>query len=245
MTQMPQPMTFVLVPGAGGQAWYWHRVVEELEARGHAAVAVDLPAADDTAGLDVYADTIADAARGRDGVVLVAQSMGALSAPLVSARMPVSLLVLVNAMIPRPGETGGEWWEATGQAQAAEDLAVAQGRTPTTGFDVMDVFFHDVPPEVVDAAIEAGEPDQSEAPFARPFPLERWPDVPTRVVASTDDRLFPADFQRRVSVERLGIIPDEIPGGHLVALSQPIALTDRLVAYAMEAVGGQQPQPPS
>lgn len=109
----------------------------------------------------------------------------------------------------------------------------------------MDVFFHDVPPDVVDAAIEAGEPDQSETPFAQPFPLERWPDVPTRVVASTDDRLFPVAFQRRVAVERLGIIPDEIPGGHLVALAQPIALTDRLVAYATEAVGGQQPQPPS
>lgn len=30
-----RPATFVLVPGAGGQAWYWHRVVPELEARGH------------------------------------------------------------------------------------------------------------------------------------------------------------------------------------------------------------------
>lgn len=75
-TRTSLPVTFVLVPGAGGQAWYWHRVVEELEMRGHAAVAVDLPAADDTAGLDDYADTIADAAVGRDGVVLVAQSMG-------------------------------------------------------------------------------------------------------------------------------------------------------------------------
>lgn len=238
-------MTFVLVPGAGGQAWYWHRVVAELEARGHAVVAVDLPAADDTAGLDVYADAIADAAAGRDGVVLVAQSMGALSAPVASTRMSVSLLVLVNAMIPRPGETGGEWWKATSQAQAAEDLAVAQGRASTTGFDVMEVFFHDVPPDVVEAAIEAGEPDQSDTPFAQPFPLERWPDVPTRVVASTDDRLFPADFQRRVAVERLGIVPDEIPGGHLVALAQPVALTDRLEAYARELVGGQQLQPPS
>jgi hypothetical protein len=26
--------TFVLIPGAGGAAWYWHRVVPELRARG-------------------------------------------------------------------------------------------------------------------------------------------------------------------------------------------------------------------
>ena len=32
--------TFVLVPGAGGLGWYWHRVAERLAARGHEAVAV-------------------------------------------------------------------------------------------------------------------------------------------------------------------------------------------------------------
>ncbi len=74
-------VTFVFVPGAGGQAWYWHRIMAELEARGHTAIAVDLPASDDTADLDVYADTIAEAATERDGVVMVAQSMGGFSAP--------------------------------------------------------------------------------------------------------------------------------------------------------------------
>lgn len=232
----PKSVTFVLVPGAGGQAWYWHRVVAELEARGHAALAVELPADDDAADLDVYADAIAEAAAGRDGVVLVAQSMGGLSAPVACDRVPVLLLVLVNAMIPRPGETGGEWWEVTGQAQAASDFAAAQGRTSVGELDVMDVFFHDVPADVVDAAMEAGEPDQSDTPFTQPFPLEGWPDVPTRVVASQDDRLFPAEFQRRVATERLGITPDEVPGGHLVALAQPVALADRLETYAMEVL---------
>jgi pimeloyl-ACP methyl ester carboxylesterase len=67
--------------------------------------------------------------------------------------------------------------------------------------------------------------------------LAGWPDVPTRVVASRDDRLFPAEFQRRVATERLGITPDEVPGGHLVALGQPVALADRLEAYAVEVTG--------
>jgi hypothetical protein len=34
--------TFVLIPGAGGTAWYWHRVVPLLRAAGHEATAVDL-----------------------------------------------------------------------------------------------------------------------------------------------------------------------------------------------------------
>src|SRR5215211_4250774 len=116
--------TFVLVPGAGGQAWYWHRLTAELGRRGHRAVAVELPTGDDDAGLEAYADAVAvaagdvGAAGDADRICLVAQSMGGLTAPLVCARLPVGLLVLVNAMIPRPGETGGEWWAATGHEQA-------------------------------------------------------------------------------------------------------------------------------
>lgn len=111
-------VTFALVPGAGGQGWYWHRLVPELEARGHDAVPIDLPADDDTAGLAEYVDTIVESLGDRDPVVVVAQSMGGLSAPLVCARRSVRLLVLVNAMVPAPGETGGTWWAATGQAAA-------------------------------------------------------------------------------------------------------------------------------
>jgi pimeloyl-ACP methyl ester carboxylesterase len=38
--------TFVLVPGAGGVAWYWHRVVPILSEARHDAIAVDLPGDD-------------------------------------------------------------------------------------------------------------------------------------------------------------------------------------------------------
>jgi hypothetical protein len=38
--------------------------------------------------------------------------------------------------------------------------------------------------------------------------------------------------------ERLGVSGDEMPGGHLVALSQPDELTVRLVAYATQQYDG-------
>ena len=47
--------TYVLIPGAGGVAWYWHRVVPLLQAAGHEAIAVDLPGDDPAAGLPEYA----------------------------------------------------------------------------------------------------------------------------------------------------------------------------------------------
>jgi hypothetical protein len=219
-----------MVPGAGGRAWYWHRLTAELERRGHVAVAVDLPTDDDSAGLAAYADAVVAAAGDAAPVVLVAQSMGGLTAPLVCGRLPVELLVLVNAMIPVPGETGGEWWTATGQGAAQRAHWQEEG-LPGDPDDEAAVFFHDVPPDVVDLLRQ--QPfAQSTRPFEDPWPLGAWPDVPTRVVAARDDRLFPLAFQRRVASERLGIAVDEIPGGHLVALSRPVALADRLEDYA-------------
>jgi hypothetical protein len=53
-----------------------------------------------------------------------------------------------------------------------------------------------------------------------PWPLEAWPDVPTPILLCRDDRLFPAEFMRRVALERLGITDDEIAGGHCVALGR-------------------------
>jgi pimeloyl-ACP methyl ester carboxylesterase len=221
--------TFLLVPGAGGQAWYWHRLVPELERRGHDAVAVDLPADDETAGLAAYADTVVAAAGRRSPLVVVAQSLGGLTAPLVCARLPVELLVLINAMIPLPGETGGDWWKATAQQDARAAYWARAGIAGDPDDDAV-LYFHDVPADVTAAALQ--QPfAQSGRPLADPWPLPAWPDVPTRVVVGREDRLFPADFQRRVAADRLGLPVDEVPGGHLAALSRPAELADRLEDY--------------
>jgi pimeloyl-ACP methyl ester carboxylesterase len=213
--------TYVLIPGAGGDAWYWHRVEPLLRERGHDVVTVELPAADETAGLQRYADTVVEAAGDRGDIVLVAQSMGGLTAPLVCDRLPVKRIVLVNAMIPRPGETGGDWWANTGQEKASRELAEREGRDPDAPFDLQVMFLHDVPAEVIETAPAEPGPEQAGRPFADPWPLAAWPEVPTTVLAGTSDRLFPVEFQDRVARERLGLTPTHLPGGHLVALSRP------------------------
>jgi len=53
-------------------------------------------------------------------------------------------------------------------------------------------------------------------------------------VVDKDDRFFPRDSQCRGARERLGKSTDEIPGGHLVALSCPRKLAKLLVAYVKE-----------
>ena len=127
--------TFVLIHGAASDGWYWHLVVTELKARGHDAVAPDLPCDDDSAGLAEYADTVVDAIGDRSDLVVVGQSLGAFTAPLVCERVPVRLLVLVAAMVPSPGEPPGAWWANTGW-RAARDavcpvLLVRRGTSPS------------------------------------------------------------------------------------------------------------------
>jgi len=219
---------FVLVPGAGGAAWYWHRVVPELRARGHEAVAVDLPGANESAGLPEYADAVAEAIGGRHDVVLVAQSMGGFTAPVVCARIPVRLLVLVNAMIPLPGETPGAWWDNTGWEPAR--IAAARAGGYPAEFDLATYFLHDVSAEIV-ATGEGHNFPEADIAFGQPCAIERWPEVPTQVLAGRDDRFFPLEFQRRIAGERLGAPVDSVPGGHLVALSRPAELTDQLTRY--------------
>jgi len=218
--------TFVLIPGAGGTASFWSRVTPLLEASGHEAIAVDLPGADESAGLPEYTDLVLAAIADREDVVLVAQSMGAFTAPMVCARGPVRLLILVNAMIPRPGETPGEWGGHTGSDEAR--IAAARDGGYPAELDLDTYFLHDLPPEVLASDEVSGRPEADIA-FGQPCAIDRWPDVPTRVISGRDDRLFPLEFQRRVAQERLGLEVDVVPGGHLAALSYPAALADQIL----------------
>jgi hypothetical protein len=222
--------TYILVPGAGGEAWYWSHVVPLLEEAGHEAIAVELPTEDKDAGLSAYRDTILHAIDDRPDPILVAQSMGAFSAPLAAAQSNAQALLLVAPMIPEPGESAGEWWAATGSGVAYREAEAAAGRDPKAPFDPMAAFFHDVPAEIVREAEERGEPAQADKPFEEPWPLDAWPDIPTRVLVGLDDRLFPYAFAQRVSRDRLGIEPDAIATGHLPALAKPRELAAWLLS---------------
>ncbi|MEJ7841795.1 MAG: alpha/beta hydrolase [Rubrobacter sp.] len=228
---------YILIPGAGGDAWYWHLLEPKLRERGHEAVAVDLPADDDSAGLSEYADAVVGAIGERTDLVLVAHSLGGFTAPLVCRRVPVDLLAMLNAMVPLPGESPGDWWTNIAHARARREQAERDGRD-LAAEDVRDFFFHDVSPEVTAEAWARGEPRQSATPFTLPWPLKEWPGVPTRFLQGRDDRFFPVEFQRRVVRERLGMTPDEMDGGHLVALSRPEELASRLDNYWKERNDG-------
>jgi pimeloyl-ACP methyl ester carboxylesterase len=217
---------FVLVPGAGGAGWYWSRVVPLLESAGHTTTAIELPADDPGKGLPEYAALVADAMGAPGASVVVAQSLGGFSAAAATAHTRPKALVFLNAMIPVPGETSGEWWQAVGQGAAMLEAARAGGWS--TEFDLDTYFLHDIDP----ALAAEGEPHQRpehDVVFEAPCEFA-WPDVPIKVLAGADDRFFPVDFQRRVARDRLGLDVEVLPGGHLAALSQPEAVATALLS---------------
>jgi pimeloyl-ACP methyl ester carboxylesterase len=228
--------TFAFIHGGGDVGWYWHLVEREMHGLGHQTVAPDLPCDDDTASLLDYAETVVDAIDDRRDLIVVGQSYGGFTAPLVADRIPVQVLVLVAGMIPTPGETPAAWWENTGYRQAVAEQSQIDGGL-TGSDDPYVAFYHDVPPALADEAL-SNERSESVTAYNDPWPLDAWPAVPTKFIVCTEDRFFPAEFMRRVVAERLGIVPDEIAAGHCVALSRPRELASLLAGYASAPASG-------
>ena len=222
--------TFLLVHGAGDSGWYWHLVQAELEARGHHAVAPDLPCGNDTASLDDYAGTVASAAAGRPDLVIVGQSYGAFTATLAASLLPARLLVLLAGMIPVPGESPSQWWAGAGYREAAEEQARRDGGQ-TGNDDPLITYYNGVPRPLAEEALRRGGRGESSAVYNTPWPLDAWPDVPTKFILCQDDHFFPAALMRRLARERLGTDPDGVPGCHCAALSHPTELSELLVSY--------------
>jgi pimeloyl-ACP methyl ester carboxylesterase len=154
---------------------------------------------------------------GTDELIVVGQSFGGYVAPIVADSAGANRLILVAGMIPQPGESADEMWEATGW------------RMPR-GSGILELFYADVDPGLAAEAMSKGRPP-SDSTGAEPWPLAAWPDVPTHFILCRNDRFFPVEWLRPVVRARLGIEPDEIDSGHTPALSHPTELVELMESY--------------
>jgi pimeloyl-ACP methyl ester carboxylesterase len=233
--------TFGLVHGAWHGAWCWAALERELAARGHAAVAVDLPCDDPDAMFEDYAEAVVAGLAGQgEDVVLVGHSLGGLTIPLVAVARPVRRLVYLCALVAQPGASFSD------QMRAEPDIFVAgyeagigppddRRRTRWVDYGIaLETMYPDCTDAVAAAAFERLRP-QAAGVYRHPCPLDAQPDVPTAYVVATEDRIVNPAWSRRAAVERLRVEPVELPGGHSPYLARPAALADLLEDQASRA----------
>ena len=216
----------LLVHGAADTGWSFHRLAAELEGRGHAVAAPDLPCEDEAAGLEGYAEAalapLAALGRTDEPLIVLGHSLGGFTAPIVAERARAAHLVFLTAMVPRPGERADAWWSATGYAGALEAARVDEA-------DDVATFLHDVEPGLAAEALRRGR-GQAARMMGDPFPMTALTALPTTFLLCRDDRFFPAAWMRGVVADRLGIEPVEVPGSHCAPLSRPAELAAALDA---------------
>jgi pimeloyl-ACP methyl ester carboxylesterase len=222
--------TFGLVHGAWHGAWCWRYLAGELDARGFGSIAPDLPIDDVSAGLADYAAAVIDELSDADDVVLVGHSMGSLVIPLVAAARPVRGMVFLCSVPLVPGVTVGLDFGnmVTTEVTSAPRFRDHLGRDMFDNQTARRVFFHDCDDDVAAWAVSQLRP-QGPRPFTEQSPLEAWPETPSEVVLTEDDRAVSSTWAIGAAAGWLGRDPTMLPGSHSPFLSRPAALADVLV----------------
>lgn len=216
----------VLVHGAWHGGWAWEALEREMQLRGVATHAVELPSVGD-AEADLRRDvaTVRDAVAAVAGpVVLVGHSYGGVVITEAADDLEtVQRLVYVTAFVPDVGESlldqvsygPLDWIQPAGPGL----LGVAEDRA-------RDLFYADVDAAVA-AQAQARLRPQAAASFGQPVQAAAWRHVPSTYVVCSDDRCIPPSAQRQWSSRATETV--ELATGHSPFLAQPAALADLLV----------------
>lgn len=231
---------FLLVHGASGGAWCWHKLMPELERRGHRALAIDLPGhgEDKTplakVNLAAYAERVADTLKKLpEPAVLIGHSMGGMVISAAAELAPewVRTLVYLCAYLPRDGES----------------LSAIEGRNPrptmrTAFVPSADWLSATVPPEKArvlvyqdcsDADFAYATPrhtPQALKPFTEPVHLTqgRFGRIPRVYVECTKDGAISIELQRDMIAASPPVDRRSLAAGHAPFFSVTDKLADTL-----------------
>jgi len=226
---------FVLVHGAWHDARAWGPLRNELDGRGYRSVAVDLPVEDVTVNASGYAQLVAAAAMelGSPPPVIVGHSLAGITIPLVPSLTPVSRLVYLAALIPRPREAILDVIRQEAALSAVNGIARDEhGRSYWGSAEAaIEILYHDCDSAVARLAAGRLHP-QARTPHEQPCPLDGLPDLPTSYILMRDDRMIAPQWSRQAASERLGVTPIMLAGGHSPMLANARQLADTLIDLA-------------
>jgi pimeloyl-ACP methyl ester carboxylesterase len=236
--------TFLLVHGAWHGAWCWAKLIPALEARGHKAVAIDLPGhgKDKThlkdVTLETYGKAVADAAaRLPERPFVVGHSMGGAVIAATAERAPEAMrgLVFLCAFLPQNGDV--MFALAAGDAKsmiAGALIPSADGLATSFNPSVLrDAFYADCSDADIEAAKAQLSP-QAVAPLAAAITLTaaRFGSVPRDYIICEQDRAISAGFQREMLKATPCARIAELATSHSPFFSAPEKLADVLHGFA-------------
>jgi pimeloyl-ACP methyl ester carboxylesterase len=211
-------VAFCLLHGAWHDPWCWEPLIGALHARGHDAVAPDLPFHDPQT---TYADRVQpalDVVEGaRQPIVVVGHSMGALYAPFVAEALCASRLVLLCPALPAL-RAGFPFPPSRADGTCAWEAPLA-----------IEVMYHRLP--AATAAALTGRLRPMALAADQPQPGR---DVPATLIYTTDDEFFAPEDQRRAARARPATKAIEISGGHFPMMEDEETLADLLVDIARQ-----------
>ena len=248
-------MRFILIHGGFHGAWCWDRVVPELQALGHEAVALDLPghgerAAERPANYKGRIQPILDALRGDD--VLVGHSGGGYDMCVAANYAPGKIRHMVHLAAGPPIE-GKSVVEATGGAteeDSSGDTRATQLMDDSTGMlrfikplpdgtmewtsleGAREFFYHDCDNATVAWAFSKLSPGISPFPEEKLYLGDFWQaQIPRSFILCEQDRAMPRSMSEDV-IRRLGVKELTIDASHSPFLSKPAELAALLVRAA-------------
>jgi pimeloyl-ACP methyl ester carboxylesterase len=220
----------VLVHGAFADGSGWRGVYDELTARGYAVSIVQNP-------LTSFADDLAATRRvlnRQDGpVILVGHSYGGSIITEVGVDPKVAGLVYVAAFAPEVGQSTLDQYAEIPPPpnfvpeEQPDGFAYLNAERFRAGFagdtrEADAAFLRDAQVPIAMAALAA------------PVTVAAWKTKPSWYIVATDDGAIAPDLLRSTA-RRIGAETTEVPGSHVVFLTQPKAVADVIEAAAIGA----------
>ncbi len=234
------PATVVFVHGGWSGSWTWQEVVKELDGRGVASVAVDLPSC---SAADPAVDFRDDARHVRSviddvggPVVLVGNSYGGLPMTEGAAGHPsVKRLVYLAAQMPAVGQRdmGGALAPELASAIRLRDDGLLEVVDVEAGLKVVMQQAPEHAKDLFRTNIAGKAMSIGTDPTAT-MSAAAWETIPSTYVVCSEDRAIPPELQREVAKARATEVI-EWPSDHAPQHSHPRDVTDLLEKLANEA----------